>query len=74
MVGGRKVVVVNVWERRGSVHEGVWESNGRGRVTSMYSRWGAAEFWWFLVKRWWRSGGDKAAEVERIVTSERRRR
>lgn len=55
-----------VGERR---HEGVRESKGRGRVTSMYCWSGLGMALW-----WWWSGGDEAAESGRIRVSERRRR
>lgn len=71
------MVLPKLWERRGSVHEGVRESKGRGRVTSMYSCGGALEFrGWrrFFEKRSWWSGGSEAPESGRIKNSERRRR
>lgn len=43
LVGGRSMVLPKLWERTLSEHDGVRESKGRGRVTSMYSWGGAAD-------------------------------
>lgn len=71
------MVLPKLWEKTGSVHEGLRESKGRGRVISMYSCGGVSEFrGWrrLLEKRSWWSGGHESAESGRIEISERRRR
>lgn len=80
LVGGRSMVLPKLWERIGSVHEGLRESVGRGRVTSTYSWGGGVDLrrWRRCLVKWdWWAGGDEAeeeAESGRIKVSRRRRR